>query len=212
MALDSGSPVVIQTHASAPGTSKIITAMRKLREAIVASSRLDEFAKTVYVFIIRTTIILRHPESYHPALLHLFRRIYSAKPLNKEEAIEFIGYYILDLACRQHDLVTAFHVRDKYDYRSTSIDTVLTALVHGNWVLFQKAKGAGSDFEKCLMGWANGRMTDHAVRCLGKSYLTVTKSYVEQSTGMEWEKLKESRKMSWACEGQTIIMKQVKKT
>ncbi|KAL8923869.1 MAG: hypothetical protein Q9172_002922 [Xanthocarpia lactea] len=186
--------------------------MRKLREAIVASSRLDEFAKTVYVFIIRTTIILRHPESYHPALLHLFRRIHSAKPLNKEEASEFIGYYILDLACRQHDFVTAFHVRDKYDYRSTSIDMVLMALMHGNWVLFQKAKGAGNALEKCLMEWANGRITDHAVRCLGKSYLTVTKSYVEQSTGMEWEELKESRKMSWACDGQTIIMKQVKKT
>lgn len=185
--------------------------MRKLREAIVASSRVDDFAKTIYVFIVRTTILLGHPESYHPALLHLIRRIHSTGLLSKEEETEFIGYYILDLACRQHDLANAFGVRNTYDHRSGRVDMALMALVHGNWVLFEKAKVAGNTYEKRLMEWAGGRMTDRVVQCLGKTYLSVSKAYVEQCTGMKWESLKDSRKLLWTCEGQTVVIKQTKK-
>ncbi|KAL8853475.1 MAG: hypothetical protein Q9221_001633 [Calogaya cf. arnoldii] len=204
-------PIAIQISASSPGMPPIIMAMRKLREAIVASSRVDDFAKTVYIFIVRTTVLLGHPESYHPALSHLLRRIHAMRLLSKEEEMEFIGYYILDLACRQQDLATAFRVRTMYNHRSGSIDMVLRALVHGNWVLFEKAKIGGNAYEKCLMEWAGGRMTDHVVQCLGKSYLSLNKGFVEQRTGMKWEKLKESRKLLWACDGQTVVMKQMKK-
>ncbi|KAI4258402.1 MAG: hypothetical protein L6R42_005131 [Xanthoria sp. 1 TBL-2021] len=207
LSLNQDTLLAAQLRASSPGMPPIIMAMRKLREAIVASSRVDEFAKTVYIFIIRTTILLGHPESYHPALLHLIRRIHCTGSLSKEEETEFIGYYILDLACRQHDLANAFGVRNMYDHRSGRIDTVLMALVHGNWVLFEKAKGAGNTYEKRLMEWAGGRMTDRAVQCLGKTYLSVSKAYVEQCTGMTWESLKESRNLLWTCEGQTVMIK-----
>ncbi|KAL8891865.1 MAG: hypothetical protein Q9215_001190 [Flavoplaca cf. flavocitrina] len=201
-------PTAVQMGASTPGMPPILMAMRKLREAIVASSRADDFAKTVYIFIIRTTILLGHPESYHPALLHLFRRLHS---LEKEEETELIAYYILDLACRQQDLATAFRVLSIYDHGNRKVHMVLRALVHGNWVLFEKAQASGSDHEKRLMDWAGERMTDHAVQCLGKSYMSVHKGYVEQCTGMKWEKLKESRKMFWVCDGETVVIKQMKK-
>ena len=122
-----------------------------------------------------------------------------------------IGYYILDLACRQQDLATGFRVLSIYDHGNRRVHMVLRALVHGNWVLFEQAKASGSDHEKRLMDWAGGRMTDHAVQCLGKSYMSVHKGYVEQCTGMEWEELKESRKMSWVCDGETVVIKQMKK-
>ncbi|KAL8768635.1 MAG: hypothetical protein Q9209_005194 [Squamulea sp. 1 TL-2023] len=186
-------------------------AMRKLREAIVASSRMDDFAKMVYCFIIRTTILLAHPESYYPALLHLIRRMQSARLLNNDEVKEYTGYYTLDLACRQHDLVTAFHVRNMSDHRSGKIDAVLMALVHGNWVLFNKAKGAGDPYEQRLMEWASERMTDNALQCLGKSYVSVGKEYVERCTGMRWDRLKEEKKVPWQCGGQTIMIKQTMK-
>ncbi|KAL8806370.1 MAG: hypothetical protein Q9182_001400 [Xanthomendoza sp. 2 TL-2023] len=188
-------------------------AMRKLREAIVASSRVDDFAKEVYIFIIRTTILLGHPESYHPALLHLLRRIHSMMPLSSEETREFVGYYILDLTCRQQDLMAAFSVRKMYNCRNRKIDMILTALVHGDWFLFQKVKRSadGSVQEKRLMEWANGKMTDYAVQCLGKSYLSVNKAYVEQCTGTEWEKLKAQKKVPWALEGETVMIRQMKK-
>ncbi|KAL8998743.1 MAG: hypothetical protein Q9169_002298 [Polycauliona sp. 2 TL-2023] len=197
--------------ASTTGMPPIIMAMRKLREAIVASSRVDEFAKAVYIFIIQATILLGHPESYHPALLYLIRRLQSIRLLSKEEESDFVGYYILDLSCRQRDLATALRVRHMCSHKSARIDMVLKALVDGNWVLFQKARATGNPYEKRLIERASGSMTDHAVQCLGKSYLSVNRAYVEQCTGVKWENLKQSRKLLWTCDGEAVMIKQTKK-
>ncbi|KAL8645422.1 MAG: hypothetical protein Q9210_006714 [Variospora velana] len=171
-------------------------AMRKLREAIVASARNDAFAKNVYIFIIRTTILLRHPESYHPAILHLLRRLHLASPLNDVEKKEFLGYWLLDLACRQQDLASAFRVRNLYRYRTEKVDMILSALIHGNWVILGLAKRSADVYETSLMQWADERMANYAMQCMGKSYLSLPKEYVERCTGLRWGKLKEQKKRS----------------
>lgn len=53
----------------------IMMALRKLREAIVASKRADDFAVQTYLFCIRLAVLVKQPESYHPAIQHLLRRI-----------------------------------------------------------------------------------------------------------------------------------------
>jgi len=53
--------------------SMLMMAMRKLREVIVASKRVDDFSIQVYIFCIRLSILSKHVESYHPAILHLLR-------------------------------------------------------------------------------------------------------------------------------------------
>lgn len=90
---------------------------------------------------------------------------------------------------------------------------VLTALVHGNWALFYQAKRNVkiTVYERRLIEWADGGMIDHALQCLGKSYLSVNKGYVEQCTGTEWEKLKELKKVPWTCDGQTVTIRQARK-
>ncbi|KAI4129294.1 MAG: hypothetical protein LQ338_002303 [Usnochroma carphineum] len=196
---------------ASPELSTIIMAMRKLREAVVASGRNDAFAKTVYLFIIRTTIMLGHPESYHPALLHLFHRLHVVRPLSKEEEKEFVGYFLLDMACRQHDLANALWIQNMYDYRIEKINMVLSALVHGDWVLFGKAKRTADIYQKHLMTWADERMASHSVQCLGRSYLSLPRDSVERCTGMRWEKLKELKKLSWTLDGDTVVIKQVKR-
>lgn len=79
----------------------IAQAMRKLREAIVAIGRIDDFAQGVYIFVIRVTILLRQMESYYPALLHLLQRIHLKNRLSARVFQEMLGYQILDLACRR---------------------------------------------------------------------------------------------------------------
>ncbi|KAL8338242.1 hypothetical protein RB601_006502 [Gaeumannomyces tritici] len=53
----------------------IMMALRKLREAIVASKRVDDFAVQTYLFCIRLAVLVKQPESYHPAIQHLLRHI-----------------------------------------------------------------------------------------------------------------------------------------
>ncbi|KAL9022294.1 MAG: hypothetical protein Q9185_000536 [Variospora sp. 1 TL-2023] len=187
-------------------------AMRKLREAIVASARNDAFAKNVYIFVIRTTILLRHPESYHPAILHLLRRLHLASPLNDVEKKEFLGYWLLDLACRQQDLASAFRVRNFYRYRTENVDMILSALVHGNWVMLRLAKRSADVYETSLMQWADEKMANHATQCIGKNYLSLPKEYVERCTGLRWGELKKQKKVSWTLDGGTIVIRQMKKS
>src|SRR5439155_7885722 len=75
--------------------STTLLAMRKLREGIVASQRIDDFAVRAYVYCIRVAILVKHMESYHPALRHLLRNIHPVHPLSGLELQEFVGYLIL---------------------------------------------------------------------------------------------------------------------
>ena len=102
--------------------SVLIMAMRKLREGIVASKRVDDFSIQAYIFCIRLSILLKHMESYHPAILHLLRRMHTIQPLASTELQEFVGYLVLDLACRQNDLTQAYSVRHNYGLHDSKID------------------------------------------------------------------------------------------
>lgn len=198
----------------APGTSKelstILMAMRKLREGLVASARTDPFAQRAYVFIIRAAILTRHMESYHPALLHLLRRIHEAAPLAASEHHEFVSYYILDVACRQGDLAAAYAARNLYQYRDRRVEQVLTALAHDNWYSFWSIGTRVDGYQKRLMEWADDRMRTHALKCLGKSYLSVEKAYVESAADREWDALRERNKVGWELDGDKVIIRKVK--
>lgn len=54
---------------------QILSALRKLREGLVASSRRDTFAAQVYLFAIRLGILASSYETYYPALLYLLRTL-----------------------------------------------------------------------------------------------------------------------------------------
>ena len=189
----------------------IIMAMRKLREAIVATTRTDAFATHAYVFIIRTTVLEKHVESYHPALLHFLRRFHKSPKLSASEKHEIVGYYVLDLACRQGDLAGAFKAQHLYNFTDTSVELVLKAIVRGNWVAFWTVKRLMDERQQSLLELGEARMRKHAVNCLGRSYLSVDKIYVEKATGWQWKDLKEHEKLSWEQDNDRIMMKQYRR-
>lgn len=200
-----------QSLVAEPELSIILQAMRKLREALVASARLDVFARDAYVFVIRVTISVKHMESYHPALLHLLSRIHPAVPLPASEWKEFLGYYILDLACRQADLGSAFAVRFRYAYSDERVGAVLEALTHGNWWVFWKMRDEVSEYQRQLMEWADNRMRKHALQCLGRSYLKADKVFVEKASNRIWENLKGVDKVAWELTGEVVMIRQIRR-
>ena len=189
---------------------KFLLALRKLREAIVASSRVDAFARTAYIFIVRITITLEHMESYHPALLHLLQVIHLSSALSSTELHEFVGYQVLDLACRQGDLAAAYTVRNAYNYRDTMVDMILQALVHDHWFLFWKARRLGNQYQLHLTQWAEDRMREKAIHCLGRSYLTADKGFIEQATCRSWDELQAKDGVHWKLNGSTAIIRRIK--
>lgn len=196
--------------APSPELAIILMAMRKLREAVVATSRVDEFAQRAYMFIIRTTILLKHWESYHAALLYLLRRIHLQTPLSTTEIQEFVGYYVLDLACRQGDLHTAYKVKHDYKYSDRKIDRVVHALVHDDWVIFWKVKGRVDGHVRALMSWSEEQMRLHALKCLARSYFTAEKGFVERSTDSIWTTLVKDMEVGWELDGDKVTIRRPK--
>ncbi|MCJ1413261.1 hypothetical protein MMC19_007365 [Ptychographa xylographoides] len=188
----------------------ILAAMRKLREAIVASSRTDSFAQRAYVFIIRASILTSSYESYHPALLHLLSKIHPLTPLPPPELHEFVAYHILDVTCRLGDYAAAFVLRKKWALRDDRVEGVLRALVHDNWVDFWRLRDRVDGYQRNLISWADDGMRKHALKCLGRGYLSVDKKYVERCAGRSWQELKRKDNVGWGLDGDTVTVRRIK--
>lgn len=199
-----------ESNSESKELSTILMAMRKIREAIVSSARKDTFALQAYVFIIRATILAKHMESYHPALLHLLHTIHPVTPLTTVEYNEFVGYYILDLACRQNDLAAAYHVKSRYKNKDDQVEAVVKALVHGDWCTFWNIESLVTSHQKSLMEWTEHEIRLRALGCLGKGYLSVDKKYLEKAIHWRWEELVEKKNIGWQLEGDVVIIRRIK--
>ena len=187
--------------------STLLMAMRKLREGIVGSGRADEFAAAVYMFVIRAAILTATFESYHAALLHLLYRIHPNTPLPSADLHDFVGYHILDVACRLGDYGEAFAIRNRSAFRDERVEGVLLALVRDDWTAFWRLKLVVDGYQRALMGWAEEGVRKHALKCLGRSYLSVDKTYVEACGGRSWEELKALNGVGWELEKGRVIIR-----
>lgn len=190
--------------------SVLIMAMRKLREGIVASKRIDNFSIQAYIFCIRLAILLKHYESYHPAILYLLRNMHTFHPLSTVELQEFTGYLVLDLACRQQDFAQAYATRHAYNLRDSKVDATLGALVHDDYHMFWKIKRSVDGYKAKLMEFAESGMRMHALKCLGRSYLTIDIGSLERLTNTTWLDLKHQHDVGWELEGIKVIIRRPK--
>jgi hypothetical protein len=150
---------------------------------------LDAFAQRAYVFNIHVAILCKDWESYVPALLHLLQAIHPKTPLSPTEFHEYIGYLVLDQACRQADFAGAYEARLRYKYTDRRVELVLKALVADNWVLFWKMKRAVDGYQRRIMEFAEQGMRVHALKCLGKGYMSADRKFVERWTDRKWAEL-----------------------
>jgi hypothetical protein len=185
-------------------------AMRKLREGIVGAKRVDEFSIQAYIFCIRLSILLKHMESYHPALLHLLYHMHPVKPLSKLELQEFASYLVLDLACRRQDFAQAHAIRLKYGIRDKKVLTVLNALIHENYHAFWRVKRSVDGHQATLMGFAEQGIRLHSLKCLGRSYFELPLSFVEHASNATWDELVKDCKVGWELQGDTLIIRKPK--
>ena len=157
------------------------------------------------MFVIRTTILLKHMPSYHPALLYLLYSLHPINSLATSERDEVIAYYILDLACRQNDLALAYEVRHRYKHCNRVVGLTLRALVHGDWLMFWKLKASMNVYQQRLMDSADDRIQNIALKALEKSYLKIQVTYLESAIKRSWDELTEQDRLGWTLQGQTIL-------
>jgi hypothetical protein len=202
-------PAASQAQApSSSSLSHILAALRKLREGIVAGQRTDHFVTQVYLFAIRLGILCAHPETYHPALLHLLRVIHPRQPLTAIELQEAASYLVLDAACRRGDLSEAYRLRNGYRLRDAKVDAVLAALVRDDWVAFFRVRKEVDGHRARLLEFAEDGLRRHLLKAFGRAYLSVPLRFLETSTGLEWEELRRRYAVGWELvEGKVVIRK-----
>lgn len=183
---------VTETSFSSPPIAELATvlhALRKLREAITATARKDAFARHAYFFAVRAAVLCKDWESYAPALTSLLTVINRQSPLSQSDLKEYVGLLILDQACRQGDIALAHETRLQYGYKDRRVELVLKALVSDNWVTFWKMKKAVDGYQRSIMEFAEQEMREHALKCLGRSYMSTDRKYVERCADRHWADL-----------------------
>ncbi|KAI0900067.1 hypothetical protein F4806DRAFT_454949 [Annulohypoxylon nitens] len=190
--------------------SDVLSALRKLREGIVASKRVDDFAIQVYLFCIRLSVLVKHPESYHPAILHLLRRIQPLHSMTSVEISEVVGYLVLDTACRRNNLAEAFAARHKYQLRDAKVDAVLDALAHDNYMEFNRLKRRVDGHKAKLLEYADEGMRKHLLKCFGRAYLSVDLNFLEVCAGSKWANLTTDDGVGWELDGGKVVIRKVK--
>ena len=204
------SPEALQDQTNNRSLASVMMALRKLREGIVGSNRADAFSVQAYLFNIRTSILVKQPESYHPAMLHLLNTMHMTHPLTATELQEVATYLILDTACRRNDLADAYMLRKRYKIRDSKLDMALGALVHDNWVRFREAKSRVDGHQVRIMDFAEDEMRLRALKCFGRTYLSVDLSYLEDVTERRWEELREKDGVGWELDGEKVVIRRVK--
>ncbi|KAI1206519.1 uncharacterized protein F4807DRAFT_439403 [Annulohypoxylon truncatum] len=210
--LDPNSPTM--TLATIPnntkGLSDVLSALRKLREGIVASKRVDDFAIQAYLFCIRLSVLVKHPESYHPAILHLLRKIQPLHRMTSVEMNEVVGYLVLDTACRRNNLAEAFAARHKYQLRDAKVDAVLDALAHDNYIEFSRLKRRVDGHKAKLLEYAEEGMRKHLLKCFGRAYLSVDLNFLEVCADSKWANLTAEDGVGWELDGGKVVIRKVK--
>lgn len=196
--------------------SDVLMALRKLREGIVASKRSDAFAVQAYLFCIRLAVLVKQPEAYHPAILHLLRGIHAQQHRSQQvhaltsfELTEVTAYLVLDTACRRGDLAEAHALRTRYQLQDAKVDAALRALVHDNYVLFRRVRRGVDGHRARLMEFAEARMRRHTLKCVGRTYLSVDLRFLEAITDATWADLQQDG-VGWELDGQKVIIRKVR--
>lgn len=189
----------------------LFSAMRKIREALVAARRYDTFAKDVYLFIIRAAIRTATFESYYPAISYLLGVIQlKAALLSQQEYLEVAGYRVLDTACRQCDLQTAYAQERRLPRGDTAVKGVLQSVLQGNWVSFWRETSNLTTLQRCLVRPAAERMRKHAIACISGVYFTVKHEFVERALETSWVRLTDDFSVRWQSDGQNVIVRKQK--
>ncbi|KAM3548043.1 hypothetical protein MY1884_009339 [Beauveria asiatica] len=187
---DTASAESLREPSNTKTLSIIMSALRKLREGIVASKRTDDFAIQAYLFCIRLAVLVKQPESYHAAILHLLRKIHPQQNLTMIELQEVVAYLILDTACRRRELSEAYSLRQRYALRDKKVNDALSALAHDNFILFHRVRRAVDGHRARIMEWAEPELRLHTLKCFGRAYLGVDLKLLETATNSEWDELK----------------------
>jgi hypothetical protein len=144
--------------------------------------------------------------------MYLLNDIHPTTPLPPHEANECAIYQVLDYACRQSDFHAAYTLKLAYSIRDRRTEMVLKALVSDNWHVFWKVRRRVDGYQRAIMAFAEEGIRLHALKCLGRSYFTAERAFVERVAERNWRELVDGG-VGWELseDGEGVVIRRVKK-
>ena len=177
--------------------------MRKLREGITAARRVDRFAAEVFKQHIRAAILVQQIDNYHSALTYLLYELHVFAPLSALDVQEFASYHMLHLAACLEEYGAALAVRNEFQVVDRRALQAVQAIIHGNYWSFRAARNRVDQYMGRLMDYAEERMRQLALKCVGLSYFTVDLPYLEVVSGLPWRRLQAEYRVGWQLDEAT---------
>ncbi|GAM88021.1 hypothetical protein ANO11243_060500 [Dothideomycetidae sp. 11243] len=195
--------------------SRLLSAMRKLRESLTATHRVDAFAQRALLFVLRAALLTSEWETYVPVLGRLLRWHMPARaakaPLPNSEASEVLGLAVLDAACRRGSFGDAWALRRTWRARGVRtqafVDEALRAVVRDDWIAFRRLMGSVDGYARAVLGFAEQAMRMHVLKVIGRGYHRIDLAVLEEWTGMEWDKLVKECGVGWERDGATVMVR-----
>lgn len=126
-------------------------------------------------------------------------------------------YLILDLACRQDELASAYALRSngkaRHGFESTDVDDILTAVITRNWIKFWRVRRKVDGYVRAIMQWAVDGMRRDVLKALGRAYMGCDIRWIlKSSTGgdMSWEELVKTENVGWIRDGDKVVIRKPK--
>lgn len=126
-------------------------------------------------------------------------------------------YLILDTAIRQHDLGQAFALRYnsrvKFGFKSRVVDSILRAVVMGDWVTFWRVRQTVDGYVRAILHWHIETQRKLALKAIGRTYLGCDIRYILQSASggeLSWEDLVRIEDVGWERDGDKAVIRKPK--
>jgi len=123
-------------------------------------------------------------------------------------------YLILDTAIRQNDLGQAFALRYnsrvKFGFKSRVVDSILRAVVMGDWITFWRVRQKVDGYVRAILHWHIETQRKLALKAIGRTYLACDIKYILQSTGggeVSWEDLVRIEDVGWERDGDKAVIR-----
>lgn len=208
-------------HTTTPPTEvitidKILMQLRILREAILSISP-TEFHKQVLIYSILVSAVYGHYQTYTPSFLTLINdvlpEIYETVQLDNyyRDDAQFqrvCTIYVYHLLHYANDPVEAFNLLGQY----FSPESLLYEFV-GTWTdkdFFQWRRAFDAESDPALhrvMEFGEVTMAKEALRRVGQSYLRMDKKELEQTVGLQWQRIATDLGCEWQLENEVVMIR-----
>lgn len=191
--------------------SRCMSSLRKLREGIISSGRLDDFAIEVFETTVRYAILHNHSETYFPAMQYLQKTLYSrrsrGKSCRKELGQAKIGELLALHMCSINEYHEALEIgQAAKQLGDWDVTELIRTLMRGNWRKFRELRRHADLLQVHFLDKIAQDFSQSTLARVGAAYLVVDATWLSECCGEQWKE--ELRERGWKLDHSRVLIKQ----